>query len=119
MNYGRKKTLFKAPTCLGYLTKARSYYPLEKKLDSRITSEFFIGYPKKSKEYKFYYPNRSIRIVEFGNAKFIKNGEVSRSMEHVKWKFKKLWCKAFCIYLLLRILFLKLLNNLTTFKNNK
>lgn len=101
------------------MKEARSYNPLEKKLDLRITSEFFIGYPKISKENRFYYPNHSIRIVEFGNAKFIKNGEVSRIMELVKWKFKKLWCKAFCIYLLLRLLFLKLLNNLTTFKNNK
>jgi len=34
---------------------------------------------KKSKGYMFYYPNCNIGIVETGNAKFIENGEISRS----------------------------------------
>lgn len=80
---------------MGYLKEARSYSPLEKKLDLRITSEFFIGYPKISKENRFYYPNHSIRIVEFGKAKFIKNGEVSRSMEHVKVEVQEVMVQGF------------------------
>ncbi|KAF7811384.1 Retrovirus-related Pol polyprotein from transposon TNT 1-94 [Senna tora] len=42
---------------------------------------YFIGYPEKSKGYRFYCPNHSPRIVETGNAKFIENGEVSGSTE--------------------------------------
>ena len=49
------------------------------KLDSRSISGYFIGYPEKSKGYRFYYLNHSYRIIEMGNAKFIENGEVSGS----------------------------------------
>ena len=51
--------------------EARVYNPHEKKLDSRTVSGYFIGYPEKSKGYRFYCPNHSSRIVEKGNAKFI------------------------------------------------
>ena len=33
----------------------------------------------KSKEYRFYYPNHSKKIVETGNARFIENGEINGS----------------------------------------
>ena len=49
------------------------------KLDSRTVSGYFIGYPEKSKGYRFYYPNHGSRIIETSNAKFIENGEVSGS----------------------------------------
>ena len=51
-------------------------------MDSRTGSGYFIGYPEKSKGYRFYCPNHSPRIVETGNAKFLENGEVSGSVEH-------------------------------------
>ena len=35
---------------------------------------------KKTKGYRFYYPNHSMKIVETGNARFIKNGEISGSI---------------------------------------
>ena len=63
----------------GCLAEARIYNPLEKKLDSRTISGYFIGYPEKSKRYRFYCPNHSTRIVETGNAIFIENGEISGS----------------------------------------
>ena len=63
----------------GYPTEARIYNPHEKKLDSKTISGFFIGYHDRSKRYRFYYPNHNARIVEIGNAKFIKNGKVSGS----------------------------------------
>ena len=63
----------------GCLAEVRIYNPHEKKLDSRTTSDFFIGYPKKSRGYRFYYLNHNTRIVEIGNARFIENGEVSRN----------------------------------------
>ena len=65
----------------GCPAEARIYYPHEKKLDSRTISRYFIGYPDKSKGYRFYCPNHSVRIVETGNARFLENGEISGSNE--------------------------------------
>ena len=55
------------------------YNPHEMKLDSQTVSGYFIGYPEKSKGYRFYSPNHSSTIIETGNAKLIENGEVSGS----------------------------------------
>lgn len=63
----------------GYLAEAIIFNPQEKKLDSRTIAGYFIGYPDKSKGYKFYCPNHSMRIVETGNARFLENGEISGS----------------------------------------
>jgi len=63
----------------GCPAEVRVYNPHEKKLDFRTISGYFIGYPEKSKGYRFYCPNHSTRIVETGNAKFIENGEISGS----------------------------------------
>ena len=65
----------------GCPAEARIYNPHEKKLDSRTISGYFIGYPDKSKGYRFYCPNHSLRIVETGNARFLENGEISGSNE--------------------------------------
>ncbi|KAL1565130.1 hypothetical protein AAHA92_07386 [Salvia divinorum] len=63
----------------GCPAEARVYSPQEKKLDFRTVSGYFIGYPEKSKGYRFYCPNHSMRIVETGNARFFENGEISGS----------------------------------------
>ena len=63
----------------GCPVEARIYNPLEKKLDPRTINGYFIGYPKKSKRYRFYCPNHGTRIVETGNTRFIENGEISGS----------------------------------------
>jgi len=63
----------------GCQAEVRIYNPQEKKLDEKTISGYFIGYLEKSKWYVFYCPTHSIRIVEIGNARFIKNGETSRS----------------------------------------
>jgi len=55
------------------------YNPLEKKLDARTISGYFIGYPEKSKGYRFYCPNHSTQTVETGNAQSIENDEISGS----------------------------------------
>ena len=65
----------------GCPAEARIYNPHEKKLDSRTISGYFISYPDKSKGYRFYCPNHSVRIVETGNARFLENGEISGSNE--------------------------------------
>jgi len=63
----------------GCPAEVRIYNPHEKKLDARTISGYFIGYPEKSKGYRFYCPNHSTRIVESGNARFIENGQFSGS----------------------------------------
>ncbi|KAJ1387920.1 Retrovirus-related Pol polyprotein from transposon TNT 1-94 [Sesbania bispinosa] len=65
----------------GQCAEVMIYNPHEKKLDGRTISGYFIDYPKKSKGYKFYCPNHSMRIVESGNARFIENGQFSGSEE--------------------------------------
>ncbi|KAI0524826.1 hypothetical protein KFK09_004214 [Dendrobium nobile] len=65
----------------GCPAEIKIYNSHERKLDSRTTSGFFIGYPEKSKGYRFYCPNHSTKIVETGNARFIENDEISGSIE--------------------------------------
>jgi transposase InsO family protein len=59
--------------------EARIYNPHEKKLDFKTISGYFIGYPAKSKGYRFYCPTHSTKIVETGNARFFENGEINGS----------------------------------------
>ena len=54
-----------------------------------MISGYFIGYPEKSKGYRFYCPNHSLRIVETNNAKFIENYEVSGSDERHNVELKE------------------------------
>ena len=63
----------------GCQAEVRICNPQENKLDERTISGFFICYLEKSKEYMFYCPTHSTRIVETGNARFIKIGETSGS----------------------------------------
>ena len=65
----------------GCQAEARVYNPQEKKLDPRTISGYFIGYLEKSKGYRFYCPDHSLRIVETRNAKFLENDQVSGSIQ--------------------------------------
>ena len=65
----------------GCSREIRIHNPHEKKLDARTVSGYFIDYLEKSKGYIFYCPNHSTRIVEFGKARFIENGQISGSGE--------------------------------------
>ena len=53
----------------GCQSEVKVFNPQEKKLDPRIVSGYFIGYPEKSKEYRFYCPSHNTRNVESNNAK--------------------------------------------------
>ena len=59
--------------------EVRIYNPHEKKLDFKTISGYFIGYPMKSKGYRFYCPNHSTKIVETSNVRFIENGKIRGS----------------------------------------
>ena len=57
----------------GCPSELRVYNPQKMKLDSRTISKNFIGYAKKSKGYRFYYPSHTTRFMESRNAKFLEN----------------------------------------------
>nr|GFA85800.1 retrovirus-related Pol polyprotein from transposon TNT 1-94 [Tanacetum cinerariifolium] len=64
-------------------TEAQVYNPHKRKnMDSRTVNGYFIGFPVKSKGYRFYCPNHTSRIVKTYNAKFLEKGEVSRSVKN-------------------------------------
>ena len=75
----------------GCPVEVRIYNPHEKKLDSRTTDGFFIGYPEKSKGYRFYYPSHSTRITETENVGFIENDKISKSVGPHKVEIHAVW----------------------------
>ena len=63
----------------GCPVEVRIYYPQLKKLDSRTTSGYFIGYGINTKGYIFYCLSHTPRIVESRNTKFFEESEISGS----------------------------------------
>ena len=58
----------------GCPAEAKLFNPNITKLEPRTASCFFVGFPKRSKGYRFYCPSRSIEIVECARAHFIEDG---------------------------------------------
>jgi hypothetical protein len=74
----RQKTHIVLFTCVGgCLAEAKLFNPSIGKLDHKIVSCHFIGYPNKSKGFRFYCPNRYTKIVEMRHTVFLE-GEVIR-----------------------------------------
>ena len=48
----------------GCRAEAKLYNPMQKKLDSKTVSCYFVGYPDRTKGYRFYCPNHNTRFVE-------------------------------------------------------
>jgi transposase InsO family protein len=66
----------------GCKAEAKLYNPMEKKLDSKTTSCYFVGYPERTKGYRFYSPGHTTRFVETGRAVFIEtDGEVTEERD--------------------------------------
>jgi hypothetical protein len=63
----------------GCPAEAKMYNPHIKKLDSKTISCYFIGYPERSKCFKFYYLSHTTRIVETRHAVFFENSNISGS----------------------------------------
>ncbi|KAI3751205.1 hypothetical protein L2E82_22253 [Cichorium intybus] len=63
----------------GCPAEAKVYNPQIKKLDSKTISCYFVGYPERSKGYRFYAPTHTTRIVETRCAEFLENGDDSGS----------------------------------------
>ena len=74
--------------------EVRVYNPQENKLDPMTISAYFIGYAKRSKGYRFYWPSHNTRFVESRNAKFLENDLISGSdwfQDIFFWK-RSYWC---------------------------
>ncbi|KAK3022232.1 hypothetical protein RJ639_047778 [Escallonia herrerae] len=63
----------------GCLAEAKVYNPDTKKLDPKTISCHFIGYPERSKGFRFYCPSHTTRIVETRHAVFFEDAEYSGS----------------------------------------
>ena len=63
----------------GCPAEVKVYNPHERSLDSRTVSGYFIGYPERSRGYRFFCPSHSMRIVEFDRAFFLEDGRISGS----------------------------------------
>ena len=64
----------------GCPAEAKVFNPNIEKLDSKTVSCHFISYPKKSKGYRFYCPDRQTKFVETRLAVFLEDDMIRRSM---------------------------------------
>jgi hypothetical protein len=69
---GRKPTLYYLHVW-GYLAEAKLFNPSIGKLDHKIVSCHFIGFPDKSKGIHFYYPNIYTKNVEMRHTVFLED----------------------------------------------
>jgi hypothetical protein len=60
--------------------KAKVFNPNIEKLDPKTVSCHFIGYPKKSKGFHFYYPDRYTKFVEMRHVVFLEDEMMKGSM---------------------------------------
>ena len=64
----------------GCPAEAKVFNPNIRKLDSKTVSCHFIGYPKKSKGYRFYCPDRPTKFIEIRHAVFLEEELIKGSM---------------------------------------
>jgi hypothetical protein len=57
----------------GCPAEAKIFYPNVYMLDSKIVSCHFIGYPEKSKSFRFYCPDRHTKFVEMRHDVFLED----------------------------------------------
>jgi hypothetical protein len=72
---GRKPSL-KYLRVWGCAAEAKVFNPHIGKLDPKTVSCHFIGYPERSKGYRFYCPDRITKFVETRHAVFLENGDM-------------------------------------------
>ena len=64
----------------GCPAEAKVFNPNIEKLDPKTVSCHFIGYPKKSKGYRFYCPDRHTKFIETRHAAFLEDQMIRGSM---------------------------------------
>ena len=62
----------------GCLAEAKVFNPNIGKLDYKTVNCHFIGYPEKSKGYRFYSPDRQTKFVETRHAVFLEDDMIKR-----------------------------------------
>ena len=72
----------------GCPAEARPYKPNERKLDSKTVSSYFVGYPERSRGYKFYDSTTKL-IFETGNAQFFEDVEFAKRDKIRDFVFEK------------------------------
>ena len=65
----------------GSQAEAKLFNPQLGKLDPKTVSCHFIGYPQRSKGYRFYCPDRTTKFVETRHAVFLENDGISGNLE--------------------------------------
>jgi hypothetical protein len=75
---GRKFTL-KYLHVWGCPTEVKLFNPSIGKLDPKTVSYHFIGYPDKSKGFRFYYPDKYIKIMETRHTVFLEDEAIKGS----------------------------------------
>jgi hypothetical protein len=73
----------------GSPTEAKVFNPNIAKLDPKIVTCHFIGYPDRSKGYRFYYPDRYTKFVETRHAVFLEDKLMRGSMVAQKIDLEK------------------------------
>ena len=74
----------------GCRAEARAYNPQEAKLDSKTISAHFIGYPERSRGYRFYCPSHSTRVIETNKAVFMDEVNFVNAYEDLELEFQEL-----------------------------
>ena len=85
----RKGTLTNYLRVWDYPAEAKVFNPNIGKLYSKTVSCHFIGYPKKSKGYHFYCPDRQTKFVETRHAVFLEDDMIRGSMVARKISFEE------------------------------
>ena len=75
----------------GYPAEAKVFNPNIGKLDSKIVSCHFIGYPEKSKGYRFYCPDRQTKFIETRHVVFLEDDMIRESMVAREINFEEKW----------------------------
>ena len=79
--------------------EAKVFNPNIGKLDSKTVSCHFIGYPEKSKGYRFYYSDRHMNFVETRNAVFLEDDMIRGSMvaREISFEEKRVYVPTFTV----------------------
>jgi hypothetical protein len=73
----------------GSHAEAKVFNPTIAKLDPKTVSCHFIGYPERSKGFRFYWPDRSTKFVETKHAVFLENEMIRGSSTVRKIDFEE------------------------------
>jgi hypothetical protein len=75
----------------GCPAEAKVFNPNIGKLNSKTVSYHFIGYPERSKGYRFYYPDRHTKIVETRHDVFLEDNMIRGSMVTREISLQEKW----------------------------